>query len=205
MPSKPLADIRPYVLPDVISCPMPVVDQAIVSAAIEFCERTYVWRHTPATVAAVEATTSYAFVTPTGAKVERVQAAWLDGEPLKVRNATDMLGVADWLTETGTPEYLVVLDDSNWRLYPLGAGDVDMMVTLKPTRGATDIDADVFEAHVESIAAGALYRLQAKPGKPWSNPDLAAWNKSQFESGITDAEDREFRHAPVRTAPPKLR
>lgn len=204
MPSKPLADVRPYVLPDVIGCPMPVVDQAIVSAAIEFCERTYVWRHTPATVAAVEATTSYAFVTPTGAKVERVQAAWLDGIPLKVRNATDMLGVADWLTKTGTPEYLVALDDSNWRLYPLGGGDVDMLVTLKPTRDATTIDSDIFEAHVESIAAGALARLQKKAGKPWSDLEQAAINKGIFDTAIGDAEDREFRHAPIRTAPPPL-
>lgn len=205
MASKPLADIRPYVLPDVINCPVPVVDHAIASAAIELCKRTHAWRHTPAAVAAVEATTSYAFATPAGAKVERVQAAWLDGKPLKVRNATDLLGVTDWLTKTGTPEYLVVLDDSNWRLYPLGAGSVDMLITLKPTRDATTIDADLFEAHVETIAAGALYRLQEKPGKSWSSPDLAAWNKGQFETGIADAEDREFRHAPVRTARPPLR
>lgn len=199
-----LTGVRPYVLPDVANCPMPIVDQAIVRAAIRFCAETGVWRYTPATQPVVEDTTTYIFVPPAGAKVERVLAAWLDGVPLTVKNATDMLGMQDWQTETGTPEYLVVLSDSQFRVYPLGAGDVDMEVTLKPSRAATTIDDNVFETHVEAIASGALEILLAKPGKPWSSPDHAAYHKGKFDNAIADAEIHEFRHAPIRTARPPL-
>lgn len=203
--STALTAVRPYVLPDVANCPMPIVDQAIVRAAIRFCAETGVWRYTHATQAVVEeATTAYSFAPPTGAKVERVLAAWLDGQPLTVKNATDMLGVADWTTETGTPTCLVVLSDSQFRVYPLGDGDVDMEVTVKPARSATTIDDNVFETHVEAIASGALEILLAKPGKPWSSPELAAYHKGKFEDAIADAEIHEFRHAPIRTARPPL-
>jgi hypothetical protein len=202
--SAALTGVRPYVLPDVANCPMPIVDQAIVRAAIRFCAKTGVWRYTHATQAVVEATVAYSFAPPAGAKVERVLAAWLDGQPLTVKNATDLLGVADWTTETGTPKYLVVLSDSQFRVYPLGAGDVDMEVTLKPARAATTIDDNVFETHVEAIASGALEILLAKPGKPWSKPEHAAHHKGKFEEAIADAEIHEYRHAPIRTARPPL-
>jgi len=202
--STALTDVRPYVLPHVDGCPVPVVDQAILRAAIRFCAETGVWRYTHATQAIVEATTAYGFAPPAGTKVERVLAAWLDGVPLEVKNATDMLGVADWATEAGAPKCLVVLSDSQFRVYPLGAGDVDMEVTLKPARAATTIDDAVFEAHVEAIADGALEILMAYPRKPWSDPATGAYHKGEFEQAIDDATIREFRHAPIRTARPPL-
>lgn len=200
-----LSAIRPYVQPHVIGCPVPLVDQAIVRSVIEFCARTGVWRYEQATQAVVKATTKYGFAPPAGAKVERVLAAWLDGKPLKVLNATDMLGAQGWLTETGAPYALVALNDSQYRVYPLGDGDVDMIVTLKPARTATTIEDDIFEAHVDAIADGALARLMAQPGKSWSNSELGLWHKGQYEGAIDDATHREFRHAPMRTVPPKLR
>lgn len=202
--SADLTTARPYVQPHVVGCPVPLVDQAILRAAIRFCAETGVWRHTHVPLAVVEATTAYSFFPPPGAKVERVLAAWLDGQPLTVKNATDMLGVADWTTETGTPECLVVLSDSQFRVYPLGDGGVDMEVTLRPSRDATTIDDDVAEAHIEAIADGALEILMAYPGKPWSSPEYAAYHKGKFENAIDDATIREFRNAAIRTARPPL-
>lgn len=199
-----LSTVLPYVLPHVAGCPLPVVDQAILRAAIRFCAETGVWRHTHATTPAVGTTVSYAFAPPTDARVERVLAAWLDGQPLTVKNATDMLGVADWQTKTGKPECLVVLSDSQFRVYPLGDGDIDMEVTLKPSRAATDIDDNVAEAHIEAIADGALEILAAYPGKPWTSPDVVRYHGALFSAAIADAEIHEYRHAPIRTARPPL-
>lgn len=199
-----LSEVRAYVQPHVSGCPVPVVDQAIVRAAIKFCAETGVWRYSHAQVTAVEATTAYAFAPLAGAKVERVLAAWLDGLPLVVKNATDMLGVSDWKTATGDPTCLVVLNDSQFRLYPMGAGVVNIDVTLKPARSATTIDDDIFEAHVDAIADGALATLMAYPGKPWSSADLSVWHGGKFDDAIAEASTREFRHAPVRTSSPPL-
>lgn len=199
-----LSEARPYVLPHVPGCPVPIADSAILRAAIRFCAETGVWRYDLAPVAAEADTVQYAFAPPTGAKVERVLAAWLNGEPLAVKNATDMLGATDWKTRTGTPTTLVVLSDTHFRLYPLGAGDVDLQATLKPARSATTIDDAVFEAHADAIADGALEILFTYPGKPWSSPDLALYHKGEFDKAIDDATIREFRHAPIRTALPPL-
>ncbi|MEN6540823.1 MAG: hypothetical protein ABFC67_14545 [Mizugakiibacter sp.] len=190
--------------PHVQGCPTIVVDQAITRAAIEFCQKTGVWRYDHVPVAAVEATTAYSFAPPDGAKVERVLAAWLDGVPLTVKNATDLLGVDDWKTATGTPTHLVVLNDTQFRLYPLGAGSVDLTVTLKPSRAATTIDDAIFEAHVDAIADGAIGKLAALPGKPWSSADLVTYHTGEFDKAIDDATIREFQHAPMRTANPPL-
>lgn len=200
-----LSEARPYVQPHVPGCPVPIVDSAILRAAIRFCAETGVWRHTHATVTADADTVLYAFAPPAGTKVERVLAAWLDGAPLTVKNATDMLGVADWKTRTGTPKKLVAMNDTHFRLYPIGAGEVDLEVTLKPSRSATAIDDAIFEAHVDAIADGALEILFAYPQKPWTNPELALYRGGQFEKAIDDATIREFRHAPIRTARPPLR
>ena len=199
-----LSEARPYVLPHVPGCPTPLADNAILRAAIRFCAKTGVWRADLAPVAAAVDTVQYAFAPPTGAKVERVLAAWIDGDPLTVKNATDMLGVRDWQTYTGTPKTLVVLNDTHFRLYPIGAGDIDLQVSLKPARNATAIDDAVFEAHVDAIADGALEILFGHPGKPWSSPDLTLYHKGEFERAIDDATISEFRHAPVRTARPPL-
>lgn len=202
--SAALTTVRPYVQPHVAGCPVPLIDQAILRAAIRFCMETGVWRHTHATQAVIEATVAYSFVPPAGAKVERVLAAWLDGVPLPVKNATDMLGVADWTTETGTPTCLVVLSDSQFRVYPLGDGDVDMEVTVKPSRAATTIDDNVLETHIEAIADGALEILAAYPGKPWTSPDVVRHHGGLFSTAIDDATIREFRNAAIRTARPPL-
>jgi len=199
-----LSEALSYVQPHVEGCPTIVISQAIVRAAIMFCAKTGVWRYTHPTVTATETTTAYAFAPPAGTKVERVLSAELDGEPLEVKNATDMLGVSFWQTQTGDPSNLIVLNDSQFRLYPIGAGAVDMVVTLKPLRAATTIGDDIFEAHVDAIADGALAILMAYPKKPWSDANLSAFHQGNFDNAIAVATFREFQHAPMHTTPPPL-
>lgn len=199
-----LSEALSYVQPHVDGCPTIVISQAITRAAIMFCAKTGVWRYDHPTVTATEATKDYAFAPPTDTKVERVMSAQLDGEPLEVKNATDMLGVSFWQTETGDASNLVVLNDSQFRLYPIGSGAIDMVVTLKPLRAATTIDDDIFEAHVDAIADGALAILMAYPKKKWSDSTLSVFHQGNFDTAIAEATFREFRHAPMHTTPPPL-
>jgi hypothetical protein len=88
----------------------------------------------------------------------------------------------------GAPIMFAQIDDATIRLYPTPDAAYTFMVNccMNPARdSSTGVESFIYESYSEYIASGAIYRLAAKPiKKPWSNPDLAAYHKQNFENGI---------------------
>lgn len=65
--------------------------------------------------------------------------------------------------------------------------------SLKPTQASAGIPSWLFEQYVDAIAAGALGKLMALSGKPWSNPGLSAMETGKASSRAGQAAVRESR------------
>lgn len=74
---------------------------------------------------------------------------------------------------------------------PLDPSDFEIKSSSIAPEGWTELP-DVMDEWTDTIRSGALSRLFAMPGQPWSNPQAAAYYRALFEEGITQAK-REAR------------
>lgn len=192
-------DFFPYVLPDVVGAPEPIVVHHIRNACIEFCSKTSILTrdHDPITV--IQGQVDYDLEPPSGYLVVRVQKAWLDNMPLDpvapdfVREAAvyNRLYESYNAGSVSTPRGFLQKDERSLSLWPRPdrkyKNGLTMRVALKPTRSSTQIEDVILEDYAEAIAQGALYRLMVSPGKAYSNAEMAAINKGLFDQAINAA------------------
>jgi hypothetical protein len=106
---------------------------------------------------------------------------------------------------TGTPVAYAQVNDFTIRLFP--APDkgyaLKLVAALKPDRlNSTGVENFIFQTYAEVIASGAIYRLAVKPlKKEWSNPELAAYHKAVFETGIDKALYKDMQGVMPRSRP----
>lgn len=185
----------PFVLPHVPGCPVVAAKQAIVSAAIEFCERSRVWQTVPSTstLDVVANQSAYAVPVPAEGNSAMVLELWLDGRlltPLSHQDLQGRFGV-NWLTVTGSPIHYTQFDQDAVILVPKPVagltGGLLLRACFKPARTAATLPAILFNQYVEGVAAGAVLRLLLTPGKPWTQPELAGPNAEQYNAEINRA------------------
>lgn len=191
----------PYVLPEVIGAPEPVVVLAVRSACVEFCEKSLILTrdHDPVTVLAN--IVDYDLEPPTGYLVVKVQQAWIENNKISplapdfVRDASVYNRLfASYQSAPSTPTAYLQKDERTITIWPVPdrklPNGLTMRVALKPTRASETIDDVIFEEYAEAIAAGALARLMSSAGKPYTNLDMAVVNQSKFMQGINVARQR---------------
>lgn len=203
-------DFFPYVLPDVVGAPEPLVVHHIRNACIEFCEKSLILTrdHDPITV--LQNKVDYDLEPPGGYLVVKVQKAWLDNMPLDpiapdfVREAAvyNRLYATYNAESASTPRGYLQKDERSISVWPKPdrkyQNGLTLRVALKPTRSSTTIEDVIFEDYAEAIAQGAMYRLQASVGKAYTNPEMAAINKGLFDQAINVARQRAS-HGHVRS------
>jgi hypothetical protein len=199
-----LSILRPEVLPYVSECPSPLVNDAILKAVIEFCNRSRAYRFRPADITVVASTANYAVSDlPTGYGIASILSAELDDADLDLPDPGSV--PLSWTTEEGTTTAAVVYSDTQigLRMVPDVAGTLAVRLALRPLLTATTFPDDFNNLYQEHLAAGALAKLYAQPKKPWSAPELVAERRTKFEEGIYAAEyraDRGTSSAPARTS-----
>jgi len=195
-------DFLSEVMPYVENCPNPIAQHQIRNAAIEFCQRTALWRrqmdqlniaaniHTyeiDSDLSVDEAISAidYAYITETSGDT-----------PLGV-TTEDSLKQSDpiWRTKTTTkPEAIMMADTENCRLYPIPEEDIDNSLVvgliLKPSRDSAGLPDWIFEQWVEKIAHGAKAKLLSMKSRPWYNPQESADEQDSFDLAVTDATIR---------------
>lgn len=188
---KPLDDFLKKINQYAPGVAIPTAYSAIRDAATDFCERTRLWRYEDEfTVSADEAE---AITTPPGSVLLDIERAWFDGN--KLTPAT-----VDWLddrangwrdgTLTGQPEFLTQLELNTLRVVPAQAGTIKISVWLKPSQDCTDLPDFLSDQYRETIAFGALARLLAIPGQPFTNPNMAAAFASTFEDKLSGLKNK---------------
>lgn len=163
-----VTDILPRVLPYVRGCPSPVAAMAIVDAMREFATETYLWEASLAAVLTVADDAVITLVPPTDSEVVILEKLTVDGE--------------ETTTYHFTRPRTVVLNEAP----TIGGLEVVATTILAPAYGSAVVQ-EVFEPHIEGIAAGAIGRLSEQVGTAWHNMDVHAYRMGQFRQAITAA------------------
>jgi hypothetical protein len=179
---KPLDAFLGKINPYAPGCAIPTAYSAIRDAAIEFCERTRLWRYEDEF--AVSADEAECIATPVGSVLLDIERAWFDGARLTPATV-DLLDkhMDGWRdgSLTGQPQYISQIELNTLRLIPAQAGTVKLSLWLKPSQDCLDLPDFLADQYREVIAHGALGRLLMMPGQPYTNADLGAGFLASFE------------------------
>lgn len=200
-----LTDVLPYLAADPSD---PVTEYAIRRAVVDFCASTLIWRYIPDPQDVVAGEAYYDIDVPTGAQVNSVLYAKLDGVPL-LNKSVEWLNANEprWDTDMGVPKYFTQIDsdqvilalvpDSNY------SEALSMMIALYPSATSTSFPAWIASQYGYSIAVGAVSRLMLMPNKPWTNMQVGAIYRAEFEGDKANARADAalaLSRAPLRTA-----
>jgi hypothetical protein len=195
-----LSELLPLIRQHVPGCPNPLIVQELRMSAIEFCERTKMWREefnvtfdaqnheiTPLSYATIHEFETVDFYDASGNSYPLRPVAFLEST---VEDRDDGM--------EGAPYYITQPRPDTITLIPYGTGTVTIQAIMKPTArprygvsGGSTLQAiqNVFptaflDRYSETIATGALGRLMAMLGKRWSEPNMAAARLAMFRSEL---------------------
>jgi hypothetical protein len=177
-----LPEIRPYApgVPDATAY------KNIRLAAIEFCERTRLWRFEDEYT--VTASDCEQVLTPAGSALHDIEVIMFDGRELRPVGTRDLDRLSQgWRTDEQTsamPEYVTQINSNTIRIVPAAEGSLYLCLRLKPSQDTMDLPDFLATEYREVIGWGALGRLLMIPGQSYTNPDLAAFYMGRFTSKL---------------------
>ena len=147
---KTWAEFHSLVLPSVLGCPIPTMDNALRLTARDFCKRTREWRES-------ESFTAQGIVNlfdidiPPGTELVRIISADVAGDPLAIYGRGEL--PTDWATCT-PPDGLYHVGTTEYRVFPVPAAGAVVTVesAVMPTNAGTGISDDVFAHHAEALS-----------------------------------------------------
>lgn len=171
---------------EVPGCPQPVVNEAVLRACIEFCERTAIIEE-KTTVDIVVDTAEYTPSFASGMVAHRLVDVKRDGTPLR-RSSTEKL---DSIQEDAVGEpslyYLSGAGDIVFAPIPDAVETLDVKAVVKPSHDATEVPDALANHWMLVIAAGAKALLFSQKNTAWYDPNEAAAKARDFSQGIDKA------------------
>lgn len=185
----------------------PVAFFAIRQAAIDFCERSRMWRWEDEF--SITADDYEDLIAPDGAVIHEIEAVWFNGHKITKKKTPKELDecLPGWRSDTenrpeGDPTYITQTAPNTMVLAPFGTGTVKVSVYLKPSQDCEQLPDFLADQHRETIAWGALARILMIPNQSFTDPNMAAvWGQS-FQNkldGKADAGITGQQRARVRT------
>ena len=170
---KPLSVFYPRILPYLPGCSEPLVDQVLVSAAIEFSEKSLALRQNLDSFRTVIGIDQYDLDAPTtNHDIDRVMSVAVDGKELSpglfeaIRNDLPTAIAVPRGFYTDRTDNVLTLKLSP---PPDGRYPVVVNVNLRPAMTATQLDDDLFNTWAEPIVAMAVARAMQIPDQPFTN------------------------------------
>lgn len=184
----------PHIAIDVDGVPHPVVVAMLNNAARELCTKSQCWNEWE-NVPLVSGTNEYSVSAPTATSIVRAVQYILMGErkALIPENENNILETKRHLIDAiGEPECFYMVGEMAIKVLPTPSDtDAGKIMRIKssfiPTFDATSIPGEFIERYAEALIAGAKAFLMGMPGKPWSNPTLAAFYKQSFDTLVDKA------------------
>lgn len=192
----------PFITLDVAGAPDPVIVAMTNMAARELCLRSGCWNEHE-DIPLVADRGEYEPSMPSDAQVRFVKSIMLNNREIDPASEDRILYyMRSAFSATGSPLFFYMLNDMSFRVLPKPTVNDDGQImnvrtVFVPKLGSTVFDSNLIERYAETLIAGAKWKLMEMPGKPWSNPGLAAYNKGVFEEGVTKARiDTELSNVP---------
>lgn len=204
---KYFTDFYSAVLLHVGGAPFPLVNEKLIDAAREFCERTRCWRDVQ--TFRTNGDEDELSCAPPDAAILELEEVWFDGHKL-ARVPFKDVDPASWPEDWQRPHSgisPVCVSQANHNaivIAPKAAGTVRASMFLIPTPDAQTLPDVLYDRFREAVANGAIARLCALPDQPYSDFNKAAAFTGLFEAAC----DQNFRfnkrgqqRAPTRVRP----
>lgn len=181
------------VLPELPGVGIELATNAIRNTIIEFCQLSWCWRNFMDPTSVLARINTYELDPPAGADVVKALVVKIDGKEIDPISEDDLtVHHPRWQTETGPAKGYLTDDPSQIILVPVPDRKIPngMLVTLalQPSRTSSQFPSWIWTRYFDPLAAGAKARLMAMPGKPWTNAQMAAVYRAQFEVGAAGAK-----------------
>lgn len=187
------------VRPEVPGCPEPIINDAVVQAAIRLCSESRVWVERLAPIDVFKDIGEYELIGPYPSEViAPVAVAW-DDIPLGMTTLEALEnGVSNWRDTSATrPSHYFMTGVRRIRLYPMpdadGTDKVQVTAELIPDEDATELPKWLLDDYRVAIENGAGASLLAMSNRAWSNPQKAAVRDRWFSYYIGQARNRRAR------------
>lgn len=170
-----------YVLPRAQGCPDEMAERALREASGEFMRRSQAMTEDRTVTIGIGASVALGtMVSP----VLDILDARVDGVSVRVVPRSDPS-----IEELATGTYVLTWDDNSVSVAPTQTASLTTVLRLVLGVGpdATEIPDALWAKHYEAITRGAVGRLLAMPGTPWTNPDIATFELSLFDQLVTKA------------------
>lgn len=177
--------ILPHILPYAPGCPDPTAYFGVRQAAIEFCERTRMWRSEDEFPVSSEGCD--AIFAPYGAVVHEIESAFFDGLPLVPASIAYLDDCAHgWRDDllAGLPKYVTQTEPNTVRVVPRQAGTLKLSLWLKPAQDTDELPDFMIDQYRETIAHGALARILMMPNQSFTNLETGTFYAMSFNSKI---------------------
>lgn len=186
------AVLHPYCLPELPGVPAPMLDAYINRAWFDFAKNSLCWNDWQ-DIDLQDGENTYPLSLPSGAAVYTVIDAQQGSNVLIPRGHEQLLIYdAAYAERRGTPNGYSLAQDKSLVIYPIPQAD-DIVLPVRvhaayvPVVSATSIPDQFANQYLDALSAGAKSRLMAMAGQPWSNPQMAVFYSSIFDTGVTSA------------------
>lgn len=185
---KTLTQFYPFVEPEVMGCPYPLIDHHLRLAIREFCDRTKVWQEWADAVTLDGTTNTLDADVASGQDLVSVLRAILNDEDIEVFAEADL--PADWQKTTPSvlQDALVLFGEAQFMLFPMPtSGDVlRVQQAVQPSLTATSVGDVLFTKYADDVAAGCKARLMAMLQQAWGNEKQAGYYARRFDQACRD-------------------
>jgi hypothetical protein len=161
-------------LPDLPGCPDNIIMQQVQQGARDFCSDSEAWIEELDPINIVSGTVTYDLskAYSYNADVHRILEVVYDDGTLDT-SSYDLVN----------QRYLELVTTPTSSL----TDGLEVKVALIPKYEATQMSEMFMTRYARGIMARAKMLLMLQPNKPWSNPDLAIYNKNIYENEIVDS------------------
>lgn len=200
-------DFLPNMTGNLPGCPAYVIRDKLRESAMDFLERSRVWKVEQVTLGNTVSGTRVHWVTnnPEDAGLCHLHAVWIGGKEVGIMLPGEAEDAAPG--ELADPDKVMVelAGRASLLLSPaprVGGQAIVATVSYAPTEIALGVTDAVYRAHHEAIERRAQAELMAEQGKPWTNLQLAGVHGARYETLLDEAAAAA---GPVRRRPMRVR
>lgn len=182
-----LSSFHPYVAPEVIGCPSPLIDQALRVVAAEFCRSTLAWSEISDPTPLVDGQADYEPDLPIDAQLVTVRDVWCGSRQLQPISQSQTINQG---TATAPSFYNMAANRLAVTVFPTPASPTESLVfraCFAPTLTAETLPDLFSQGALDALSSGTKARLMQMPGVPWSNPQLGLYYRQIFDNGVISA------------------